>query len=192
MDDFYFSDYSFGGSADFGENKWSERDWLAYIKRSRMEIQKISNLYFEHRKNMSFENIMTLAGWNISINDDFVENQNSEPLTLINHPIYIASRALVKCLESAIEELVVSSNCEPLFVLHLSNLIHEASRLICVAVNSTDLGEDLLARSYYKSAIMTLNSALAKIGHFPDNSEKKEIANTIIFDLRELCLNLSN
>lgn len=192
MDDFFFSDYSFGGSADFGENKWSERDWLAYVKRSQAEIQKISKLYFEHRRNMSFEDIMSIAGWNIASSEDFEDSQNSEPMTLINHPVYIASRALIKCLNSAIEELVKSSKCEPMFVLHLSNSIHEASELICVAVNSTDLGEDLLARSYYKSALMALNAVLAKIGYFPDDSEKKEIANIIIFDLRQLCLNLSS
>lgn len=192
MDDFFFSDYSFGGSADFGENKWSERDWLAYIKRSQAEIQKISKLYFEHRRNMSFEDIMTASGWNIANGDDSDDSQNSEPMTLINHPVYIASRALIKCLQSVVEELVKSSNCEPLFVLQLSNTIHEASELICVAVNSTDLGEDLLARSYYKSALMALNSVLAKIENFSDALEKKEIASIIIFDLRQLCLNLSN
>ncbi|MBO5782041.1 MAG: hypothetical protein J6R08_06240 [Opitutales bacterium] len=192
MDNFFFSDYSFGGSADFGENKWSERDWLAYVKRSQAEIQKISKLYFEHRRNMSFEDIMTIAGWNIATSEESDDSQNSEPMTLINHPVYIASRALIKCLKSAIEELVSSSKCEPMSVLHLSNTIHEASELICVAVNSTDLGEDLLARSYYKSALMALNSVLAKIGEFPEDSDKKEIANIIIFDLRQLCLNLSN
>ena len=61
-----------------------------------------------------------------------------------------------------------------------------------MVVDSTDLGEDLLARSYYKSALMALNSVLAKIENFSDALEKKEIASIIIFDLRQLCLNLSN
>ena len=196
MDDF-FSDFSFGDSADFGENHWSEREWLGYVKRARAEIQKLADLYAINRPNgMDLESIARLAGWKIAPSDDVVEPPqiSSEPMTLINHPIYIASRALIECLNSAIENIVRSERCDALFVLHLSSLIHEAARLIYVAVNSTDLGEDILARSFYKSAIMCLNSILAKIERFGDYAEikaAKNMALNAVFDLRQLCLNLS-
>lgn len=195
MDDF-FSDFSFGGASDFGANQWSEREWLAYVKRARSEIQKIANLYAVNRPNgMDFESIARLAGWNISpADDDAAETPADEPMTLVNHPIYMASRALFECLNSAIENIVKSERCDALFVLRLSNLISEAARQICVAVNSTDLGEDLLARTFYKSAIMSLNSILAKIerfGNYPEIWHAKNIATLAVFDLRQLCLNLS-
>lgn len=196
MDDF-FSDFSFEDSADFGANHWSEREWLGYVKRARAEIQKLADLYAINRPNgMDFESIAQLAGWKIAPSDDVVEPPqiSSEPMTLINHPIYIASRALFACLNSAIEDIVKSERCDALFVLRLSNLISEAARQICVAVNSNDLGEDLLARTFYKSAIMSLNSILAKIerfGNYPKIWHAKNIATLAVFDLRQLCLNLS-
>ena len=194
MDDF-FSDFSFGGASDFGANQWSEREWLEYVRRARAEVDKVAALYAQNRPNgMDFESIARLAGWNISPIDDADDSHADEPITLINHPIYIASRALIICLNSAIEDIVSRERCDALFVLHLSSLIHEAARLICVAVNSTDLGEDVLARTFYKSAIMCLNSILAKIERFGNYTEiwpSKNRATLAIFDLRQLCLNLS-
>lgn len=203
MDDF-FSDNFFGASSDSGSNRWSERDWVVYIRRSEAEIDKISRLYDENRKaGMSLEDIASMGGWDISCyNSDALFSEISapefskEPLTLINHPVYIVSRALIKSLEGRLETLVLEAECSAKTVWSISKAVHKTSTLITVAVNSTDLGEDMFAHSYYKSAIFCMNSVLAEIEKFDTHSSPrldrvKDAAVTLVFDLRQMCLNLS-
>lgn len=200
-----FSDNSFSFGFDPEQNHWSERDWMKYIKKADSEIEKIVTIYNKCRRSgISLEDITIQAGWSIApYNSDTLLNDlgsqpeySKDPLTLINHPIYIVSRALIKSLESDIETLVKSISCDVMSVWQISKSLHEASRLIIVAVNSTDLGEDMLAHSYYKSAIFCLNTIIAEIEKFDtsaraDLKDAKSMALTTVFDLRELCLNLS-
>lgn len=202
-DDFSEDSFSFGYEPE--ENHWSKRDWMRYIKRADSEIEKIVTLYNAGKHSgLSLEEIAVQAGWPVSpynsdsnLNDLGAQPEFSkDPLTLINHPIYIVSRALIKSLESDIEILVKNLDCSPSSVWQISKSLHEASRLIIVAVNSTDLGEDMLANSYYKSAVSCLNSIIAEIekfntGNSPFFEDTKNMAIKTVFDLRELCLNLS-
>lgn len=199
MDD-YFSDNSGGSSPE--SNKWSERAWLDYVRRSEKEIERIANLYDKTRKNgTGFEEVAASAGWPIVYsNSEIVPAEmpefSKEPLTLINHPIYIVSRAIMRVLEHNIAELVSISPASPQQVWNMARAVHEASDLIMLAVNSTDLGEDMLAHSIYKSAISCLNSALAEIENIAEHRDAsansaRDKAITAIFDLRQICLNIS-
>lgn len=200
-----YSENSFNFGFDPEENHWSQRDWVRYIKRADSEIGKIKSLYRVGKRNgLTLEEIAIQAGWPVNpYNGDSNLNDlgsqpefSKDPLTLINHPIYIVSRALIKSLEQDIEVLVKNVPCSPMSVWQISKSLHEASRLIIVAVNSTDLGEDMLANSYYKSAIFCLNTIIAEIEKFDaatssELADAKAMALTTVFDLRELCLNLS-
>ena len=78
----------------------------------------------------------------------------------------------------------------------MAKSISEASNFLSLAVNSTDLGEDTLARCHYKMGAASLNRLLARVDSIsvPQSKEGKErlarIRN-IVFDLRQLCLNLA-
>lgn len=202
-DDFSENSFSFGYDPE--ENHWSKRDWMKYIKRADSEIEKIASLYNAGKHSgLSLEEIAVQAGWPVdAYNSDANLNDlgpqpefSKDPLTLINHPIYIVSMALIKSLEADLEILVKNLDCSPAIAWQISKSLHEASRLIIVAVNSTDLGEDMLANSYYKSAVSCLNSIIADIEKFdaansPFFEDTKSMATKTGFDLRELCLNLS-
>ena len=67
---------------------------------------------------------------------------------------------------------------------------------ITITPSYTDLGEDTLARCHYKMGAASLNRLLARVDSIsvPQSREGKErlarIRN-IVFDLRQLCLNLA-
>ena len=63
-------------------------------------------------------------------------------------------------------------------------------------VNCIDMGEDLLARCNYNTALFHLNNILAKLSDIPQpkseqGRERLRRANAVIFDLRQLSLDLS-
>jgi len=199
MDEF-FSDNFFDNPAPIG---WSEHDWFAYLKKSEAEISRFASIYSLNRaKGKSLDEISQLAGWQIPLNDDedIDEDEDSEfaeePWTLLNHPVYIITRGLLKCLEEHLGRVIEETQIPPMHVWELSKIITQISTFISMGVNSTDLGEDLLARCNYKMTALRLNAFIAKISEIPaphseQGSERMKRITNVIFDLRELCLNLA-
>ena len=204
MDDF-FSDGQSGSSHE--SNKWSEKAWLDYVKRSDTRIAAIADVYEKCRsENFGLDEFAATIGLPGILNEDGQDSDffqiespdfSQDPVTLINHPIYIVSSAILIAIEKYMERLIRASNADSVEIWELAKQIHKASTLIVLAVNSTDLSEDMLAHSIYKSAVSVLNSILARI----ENLELAEFSHALnavktkaifaIFDLRQICLNLS-
>ncbi len=200
----YFSDGFFGASPDSGPDNWSEKDWLDYINTADTEIEKIAKVYYFRRKNDDdFIEIMKDLGIAdiLSINIETLHESaplsefSDTPLTLINHPIFIITNAVLKALNYALKNLCAAYEFKSLKIWELAELYNKISKSIFIAVNSTDLGEENLFRFYYKSAAQELNLFLRLIENL--NSEEENLSEhldfiqTIVLDLRQLCLNLS-
>ncbi len=200
MDDFYADDFS----DNFNPKGWTEKDWFLYLKKSDAEITRFAGIYTVNRlRGKTLEEICVIAGWPIPQDaESFDEEQemdaefSEEPWTLLNHPIFIITRALLKCLREhlgrVIEETQISGN----LVWDLSKILTEAETFMALAANSTDLAEDLLARCNYKMSAVKLNDIMAKLGEIPtpqseQGQERIRRIGNIIFDLRQVCLNMA-
>lgn len=202
MDEF-FSD-NFFDNTPIG---WTEKDWFAYLKKSEAEISRFAATYTVNRlKGKTLEEIAKMAGWQIPEGEDETSYEydddedgadfSDEPWTLLNHPVYIITRALLKCLQEHLGRVIEETQAVPTLVWNVSNVIAETSTFMALAANSTDLSEDLLARCNYKMAALKLNEILAMISEFPQpvseqGLERVRRVNNIIFDLRQLCLNMA-
>lgn len=99
---------------------------------------------------------------------------------------------LAEHLGRVIAETLIS----PILVWDISKTIGETSFFMALGANSTDLSEDLLARCNYKMAAVKLNEIIAKLSEIgiPESeqgAERIRRINAIVFDLRQLCLNLA-
>lgn len=198
MDEF-FSDNFFDNQIPSG---WSEKDWFAYLKKSDAEITRFASLYSLNRaRGMQLEDVAQLAGWPFPKDgDDYVDENDAEfsdePWTLLNHPYYIVTRGLLKCLQEHLGRVIEETQISPMHVWQVSKTITQISIFLSIGVNSTDLSEDLLARCNYKMASLKLNDLIAKVSEIPaptseQGLERMRRINYVIFDLRELCLNLA-
>ena len=199
MDDFY-SDEFFDGNAPIG---WSERDWFDYLKKSEREIARFASIYSVSKlRGKSLEEIAQIAGWPIPKldEDDYCEDSDAEfsdePWTLLNHPVYIITRGLMRCLQEHFGRIVGEADISAPLVWEISKIIGDTSFFMALGANSTDLSEDLLARCNYKMAAVKLNEIMAKLSEIEtpqseQGAERIRRINAIVFDLRQLCLNLA-
>ena len=200
MDEFYADDFS----DNFIPKGWTEKDWFLYLKKSDAEIARFAALYTVNRlKGKSLEEICTIAGWPLPQNDEAFDDGeemdaefSEEPWTLLNHPVYIITRGLLKCLQEYLEKVIGETGIPAMLVWEISKIITETSTFMALAANSTDLSEDLLARCNYKMSAVKLNEIIAKTSQIPEpksaqGKERLRRINGIIFDLRQLCLNLA-
>lgn len=205
MDDF-FSDGFHDSDMPIG---WTEKDWFAYLKKSESEISKFAAAYTVNRlRGKTLDEIAKMAGWQIPLEDsepqayqnceseEMEADFSDEPWTLLNHPVYIITRALLKCLQEHLGRVIEETKAESTLVWNISKTIAETSMFMALAANSTDLSEDLLARCNYKMSSLKLNEILAKISQLPlpeseHGRERIRRINNIIFDLRQLCLNMA-
>ena len=147
------------------------------------------------------EEIATIAGWPIpKFDDEYFEESDAEfsdePWTLLNHPVYIITRGLMRCLQEHLGRVIAETLISPILVWDISKTIGETSFFMALGANSTDLSEDLLARCNYKMAAVKLNEIIAKLSEIgiPESeqgAERIRRINAIVFDLRQLCLNLA-
>ena len=139
--------------------------------------------------------LKTLVAFSAGASDDDAEF-SEEPWTLLNHPVYIITRGLLKCLQEYLEKVIGETGIPAMLVWEISKIITETSTFMALAANSTDLSEDLLARCNYKMSAVKLNEIIAKTSQIPEpksaqGKERLRRINGIIFDLRQLCLNLA-
>lgn len=203
MDEYNSDDFS----EKFNPPGWTEKDWFLYLKKSDAEITRFANLYTVNRlRGRTLEEIATIAGWpmpkeGVSFdepegNPEMDAEFSEEPWTLLNHPIYIITRALLKCLREHLGRIIDETQISPLLVWDISKILTEAETFMALGANSTDLAEDLLARCNYKMSAVKLNDIMAKIDEIPmpESEQGKEHIKSIeniIFDLRQVCLNMA-
>ncbi len=204
MDEFYPDDFS----DNFNPIGWTEKDWFVYLKKSEAEITRFAGLYTVNRlKGKTLEDIAAIAGWPMPKENsgDFDEGDptnpemdaefSEEPWTLLNHPIYIITRALLKCLREHLGRVIDETQISPTLVWEISKTLTEAETFMALAANSTDLAEDLLARCNYKMSAVKLNDIMAKLSEIPEpkseqGKERIRRIENIVFDLRQTCLNM--
>ena len=203
MDEFYSDDFS----ENFNPRGWTEKDWFLYLKKSDAEISRFANLYTVNRMcGHTIEEIATIAGWpmpkeGVSFdepegNPEMDAEFSEEPWTLLNHPIYIITRALLKCLREHLGRVIEETQISPTLVWDISKILTEAETFMALSANSTDLAEDLLARCNYKMSSVKLNEIIAKMDEIPEpkseqGKERIRRIENIIFDLRQVCLNMA-
>lgn len=204
MNDYFSDNFYDNFSDDAATNGWSERDWLNYSKKSEAEIAKFAALYSVGRlKGMQLEQIAKMAGWQIieeeesdySDENSFDADFSNEPWTLVNHPVYIIYRALMKCLQEHFGRVVEETQMPPTLVFEIEKCLSDTGTNMLLAVGCEDLGEDALARYNYKVVIAGINEVIAKISQIPEpesehGRERIRRISAIIFDLRQLCLTL--
>ncbi len=200
MDEFYADDFS----DNFNPKGWTEKDWFLYLKKSEAEIARFAGIYTVNRlRGRSLEEICTIAGWplpkygeSLDESEEMDAEFSEEPWTLLNHPIYIITRGLLKCLREHFGRVVDETQISPTLVWDIYKILTEAETFMALAANSTDLAEDLLARCNYKMSAVKLNEIMAKMGEIPEpkseqGRERIRRIGNIIFDLREVCLNMA-
>ncbi len=200
MDEFYADDFS----DNFSPKGWTEKDWFLYLKKSDAEISRFASLYTVNRlRGKTLEQICSMAGWPLPQNADNYEDDtemdaefSEEPWTLLNHPIFIITRALLKCLREHLGRVIDETKIPSSLVWNISKTLTEAETFMALAANSTDLSEDLLARCNYKMSAVKLNEIMAKMGEIPvpkseQGRERVRRIGNIIFDLRQVCLNMA-
>ncbi|MBE6412779.1 MAG: hypothetical protein E7036_09560 [Opitutales bacterium] len=203
MDEFDSDDFS----ENFNPRGWTEKDWFLYLKKSDAEISRFASLYTVNRlRGHTLDEIAVMAGWpmpkeGVSFdepegNPEMDAEFSEEPWTLLNHPIYIITRALLKCLREHFGRVIDETQISPMLVWEISKTLTEAETFMALAANSTDLAEDLLARCNYKMSSVKLNDIMAKIDEIPEpkseqGKERMRRIENIIFDLRQVCLNMA-
>ncbi len=202
MDEFYSDEFS----DSHNPIGWTEKDWFLYLKKSEAEVARFASLYTVNRmRGKTLEEIATLAGWPMPKENAFDESESNpemdaefseEPWTLLNHPIYIISRALFKCLREHFGRVIKETQMSAELVWEISKTLTETETFLALAANSTDLAEDLLARCNYKMSAVKINELMAKIEEIPEpvseqGRERIRRIGNIIFDLRQTCLNMA-
>lgn len=195
---------NFDNNADnpeFFSIKWTSKDWLSHVQKSDDYIKTFRDSYAKHRMNgKSLEEVCQMNGYSISIqeNSEEIEMENTfEPWTLLNHPLYVINMAIFEFINMRLDELMQSCQMSASVIWDLAKTILDLSKNLSLAVNSTDLGEVVLAKCHYKRTLSDINATLDKIQEiqaFPlkkANYLKEEIF-CALFDLRQICLDLSN
>ena len=204
MDD-YYSDSFYDGDSDSQTPNWSEKQWHDYLRKSELEVRRFAAAYAVNKlRGMELPEIAKISGWAIPENDDSIYYEDDEPFaefseepwTIFNHPVYIITRALFRCLREYTGKLLQETGVSADFAWNLAAAINEAASYMSGGVNCIDMGEDLLARCNYKTALFHLNNILAKLSDIPQpkseqGRERLRRANAVIFDLRQLSLDLS-
>jgi len=102
--------YDFNAESNLPD--WNEKQWHEYLKKSDNEVLRFASAYTVHKlKGLKLVEIANILGWNFPEDDDEEnEDENSadfsdEPWTLLNHPVYIITRALFKNLREYIDNL---------------------------------------------------------------------------------------
>ena len=189
---------------------------IVFVRKSDLEIGRFASLYSLNRpQGKTLEEIAQAAGWSLANyanpevdsyyasysqsdmdDDEGGADFSYEPWTLLNHPVFIITKALFKCLDEHMGRLLLEVGASCAQTWGVAKSISEASNFLSLAVNSTDLGEDTLARCHYKMGAASLNRLLAKVDSISmpesrDGKERLARIRNIVFDLRQLCLNLA-
>ncbi len=186
---------------EFFSIKWSSKDWLGHLQKSDNYILSFKDSYAKHRMNgKSLEEVCQMNGYSLSIqeNAEEIETDNAfEPWTLLNHPLYIINISILEFVNMRLDELMQINEMSAGAVWNIAKTMSQLSKNLSLAINSTDLGESVLAKCHYKRTLLSINEALDKIQAiqaFPikkANYIKEEIY-CALFDLRQICLDLSN
>jgi tetratricopeptide (TPR) repeat protein len=201
------SDRPYEGEGDEpGELAWNEFDWERYFREQDEGLYRYLAFYEKLRSHPErIDEVARLLGWDADeARDDAGEatdetatapgNDDGEPYTLHQNPVFIATRAIYLSLTRTWELIAgdASKVPQPLALGFLSSL-HRSEQHALLAIQSLDLGDYTMAIALFKRALGEVNSTLALIDDKTAASHRalasyRDDAIPRLFDLREIWL----
>jgi len=201
------SDKPFEGEGEEpGELAWNEFDWERYFREQDEALYLYLAFYEKLRTHPErIDEVARLMGWEaVAARDEGGEagdeaeatpgNDDGEPYTLHQNPVFIATKAIYLSLSRAWDLIAgdAAKVPQPLAVKFLSSL-HRSEQHALLAIQSLDLGDYTMAIALFKRALGEINSTLALIDDEAVASHRalaayRDDANPRLFDLREIWL----
>jgi len=200
------SDRPFEGEGEEpGELAWNEFDWEHYFREQDEGLYRYLAFYEKLRAHPErIDEVARLMGWDAEEACDDREagdetatapgNDDDEPYTLHQNPVFIATKAIYLSLTRTWELIAgdASKVPQPLALGFLSSL-HRSEQHALLAIQSLDLGDYTMAIALFKRALGEVNSTLALIDDKTAASHRalasyRDDAIPRLFDLREIWL----
>jgi len=204
------SDRPFEGEGEEpGELAWNEFDWERYFREQDEGLYLYLAFYEKLRAHPErIDEVARLMGWEAAAaHDDASEagdeaeaapgNDDGEPYTLHQNPVFIATKAIFLSLTRAWDLIAgdAAKVPQPLAVKFLASL-HRSEQHALLAIQSLDLGDYTMAIALFKRALGEVNSTLALIDDDVVASHRalaayRDDAIPRLFDLREIWLRVT-
>ena len=201
------SDKPFEGEGEEpGELAWNEFDWERYFREQDEALYLYLAFYEKLRTHPErIDEVARLMGWEaVAARDEAGEegdeaqttpgNDDGEPYTLHQNPVFIATKAIYLSLIRAWDLIAgdAAKVPQPLAVKFLSSL-HCSEQHALLAIQSLDLGDYTMAIALFKRALGEINSTLALIDDEAVATHRalaayRDDAIPRLFDLREIWL----
>jgi hypothetical protein len=201
------SDKPFEGEGEEpGELAWNEFDWERYFREQDEALYLYLAFYEKLRTHPErIDEVARLMGWEaVAARDEGGEagdeaeatpgNDDGEPYTLHQNPVFIATKAIYLSLSRAWDLIAgdAAKVPQPLAVKFLSSL-HRSEQHALLAIQSLDLGDYTMAIALFKRALGEINSTLALIDDEAVATHRalaayRDDAIPRLFDLREIWL----
>ena len=201
------SDKPFEGEGEEpGELAWNEFDWERYFREQDEGLYRYLAFYEKLRAHPErIDEVARLIGWEADEARDVASeasneaeaapgNDDGEPYTLHQNPVFIATKAICLSLTRTWELIAGDAGKvpQPLAVGFLSSL-HRSEQHALLAIQSLDLGDYTMAIALFKRALGEVNSTLALIDDETVASHRalaayRDDAIPRLFDLREIWL----
>lgn len=214
------SNYNFDGQSDGdweerGDLSWNEFDWQKYLARNEKEIDRFIELYHMHRHDPNrLDTVAHIMGWDEedwavsdpTLDDDPVlelekmrdedgENDDSDPYTILRHPVFVVVSGLHKNLGQQFEQLLDSGESpgDAKAAWEFGKSIYAAEQSALLAIQALDVGDYTLAVCHMKLALSALNKTLSLLPTIAGDAsfacrEFLVEAHRELFDLREVYL----
>ena len=218
------SNYNFEGQPDGdwddrGDLSWERYDWQKYLGRHEEEVEKFVDLYNrlkdqpEHLDEIAHQMGWDATDWSVADDDDepdfFSDSsdeedtedaEESEPYTLLRHPVYIVVRGLYRYLRRMWSHYLLgneqaSTNGKAAWLY--AQMLSEGEMHSAMALQSLDMGDYQLAVCQIKIALDDINRTFTVLplllpNGTPDEHLMESEIRVRLFDLREVFLRLMN
>ncbi|MGH7996672.1 MAG: hypothetical protein ACREFX_10010 [Opitutaceae bacterium] len=197
------------GWEERGDLAWNEFDWERYLRQQDDAIHRYLGFYESFRALPDrIDRVAQQMGWEPAVaqgtpeagGGDESEDAESDYLgedevyTLHKNPVFVATKAIMLCIQRSWELLAVDPGKVPpgLAIPYLASL-HRGEEQAVQALHALDFGDYALAVSLFKRALAALNRSLAVLGDETDRDsgalrEYRVRTRRGLFDLREIWL----
>lgn len=202
-----------GNSGDSrGELRWSEQEWLQFLRRNHGEQGKYLRLHHQFRAHPErLDHCAKRMGWDTGewVPADDAANIVPEapeeipaptaPYCLHNHPVFIVTRALsghmVRAWHFYCEK--PGTGVSPTLAIAFGDAVRDTEINMIMAVNAMDTRDWAFGLAQMKLALVAINNAFAALERLPDSvNPLRELliaeARLCLHDLRELALRVMN
>ncbi len=197
-----------------GDLSWNEFDWQRYLQETEEEISRFLSLYRNTPESLNrLDDIARLMGWEQE--DDWAygdppgesaapaatshehdpDDEEWEPYTLHQHPVYIVTKGLYNSLGKIWEYFLKScpGRATPSQCWRYARSLNEGETTALMALQALDMGDYTLSLCLFKQVLRALNQSLRLLGPAPASGLPGPQSLFIesrrrLFDLREVFL----